>query len=119
MSSRIGRLARASACTTISTGENIIMASGKPMAAPAGAAIGFPEAMMMFSPVEIVVQALARASLPMRDDIARDLGATLERARAQSPGGPRLGPEDYQRLFDPGFVQFCAVELAKVRTALA
>jgi hypothetical protein len=87
--------------------------------APAGAAIGFPEAMMMFSPVEIVVQALARASLPMLDDIARDLGGTLERARTQSPGGPRLGPEDYQRLFDPGFVQFCCVELAKVRTALA
>jgi hypothetical protein len=88
-------------------------------AAPGGAAVGFPGAMMTFSPVEIVVQALARASLPMLDDITKDLAGNLEQARSQSGGAPRLGPEDYQRLFDPGFVQFCAVEYTKVRTALA
>jgi hypothetical protein len=89
--------------------------------APGGAAVGFPFAMMTFSPVEIVVQALARASLPMLDDIARDLAGTLERARGETAaaGAPRLGPEDYQRLFDPGFVQFCCVEHSKVRKALA
>jgi hypothetical protein len=87
---------------------------------PGGAAVGFSEVTMMFSPLEIVVQALARASLPSLEDIARDLGGTLARARAgMGGGGQRLGPEDYQRLFDPGFVQVACVDVAKVRAALA
>ena len=90
--------------------------------APGGVAIGFADATMMFSPLEVVVQALARARLPMLDDVTQDLGGTLARARAEAglgPAGPRLGPEDYRRLFDPSFVQLACVDLAKVRAALA
>jgi hypothetical protein len=90
--------------------------------APGGAAIGFAEATVMFSPLEIVVQALSRARLTMLDDVARDLSGALANARAeaaQHPGTQPLGPEDYRRLFDPGFVQLACVDLAKVRTALA
>jgi hypothetical protein len=89
--------------------------------APDGAAIGFPEVTVMFSPLEVVVQALARSQLPMLDEIAKDLERTLARARAEGalrPGSPRLGPEDYRRMFDPGFVQLACVDLAKMRAAL-
>jgi hypothetical protein len=92
-------------------------------AVPDGAAIGFPETTIMFSPLEVVVQALARAQLAMLDDVTKDLGGAVARARleAQSrPGGATLlGPEDYQRMFDPGFVQFACLDLGKVRAALA
>lgn len=89
-------------------------------AAPGGVAIGFSEAPMMLSPLELVLQALARAQLSMLDDVAQDLGGTLARARAELTGGaPALGPDDYRRMFDPGFVQFACLDLAKVRAVLA
>jgi hypothetical protein len=89
---------------------------------PGGAAVGFGEATMMFSPLEVVAQALARARLTMLDDVTKDLGGALGRARIESAshlGAAALGPEDYRRMFDPGFVQLACVELAKVRAALA
>jgi hypothetical protein len=88
---------------------------------PDGAAIGFPEVSLMFSPLDVVLQALSRARLTLLDDVAKDLGETLARARAEAAahGAPRLGPDDYRRLFDPGFVQVACVDLAKVRAALA
>jgi hypothetical protein len=89
---------------------------------PDGAAIGFAEATVMFSPLDVVLQALSRSRLPLLDDVVADLGSTLARARAESmldPGAPRLGPEDYRRLFDPGFVQLACVDLGKMRTALS
>jgi hypothetical protein len=91
-------------------------------ATPDGAAIGFPEVSLMFSPLDVVLQALSRARLPLLDDVAKDLAATLARARAEAAAGgasTRLGPDDYRRLFDPGFVQLACVDLAKVRAALA
>jgi hypothetical protein len=93
-------------------------------AAPGGVAIGFAEAPMMLSPLELVLQALARARLSMLEDVTKDLGGTLARARAEATLGagsapPALGPEDYRRMFDPGFVQFACVDMAKVRAVLA
>ena len=92
-------------------------------AMPDGAAIGFPEVSLMFSPLDVVLQALSRARLALLDDVAKDLAATLSRARAESAARgqqvPQLGPDDYRRLFDPGFVQLACVDLAKVRAALA
>ena len=91
-------------------------------ATPDGAGIGFPEVTMMFSPLDVVLQALSRAKLTLLDDVVKDLAGTLSRARAETAvaGGdaPRLGPDDYRRLFDPGFVQFACIDLAKVRAAL-
>ena len=92
-------------------------------ATPDGAAIGFPEVTVMFSPLDVVLQALSRARLTLLDDVAKDLAATLSRARAQAAAAgsapARLGPDDYRRLFDPGFVQLACVDLVKVRAALA
>jgi hypothetical protein len=91
-------------------------------ATPDGAAVGFPEASVMLSPLEVVLQALARSRLTLLDDVAKDLRVTIERARdaaALDLGAPRLGPADYRRMFDPGFVQLACLDLGKVRAALA
>jgi hypothetical protein len=93
-------------------------------AVPGGAAVGFPDVTMMLSPFEVTMSALSRAKLNMLEDVARDLGGTLARARAAQPGdaaagAPTFGPEDYRRMFDPGFVQFACVDLGKVRALLA
>jgi hypothetical protein len=93
-------------------------------ATPDGAAIGFPEVTVMFSPLDVVLQALSRSRLTMLDDVAQDLGSTISRARAEAAatgalGGTRLGPDDYRRMFDPGFVQLCCLDVGKVRAALA
>jgi hypothetical protein len=82
-----------------------------------GAAIGFPGALVMFSPLEIVLQALSRGHLQMLDDVTKDLGTTVTRAMVEGRAGA-FGPDDYRRMFDPGFVQLACVDLAKVRGAL-
>jgi hypothetical protein len=92
-------------------------------AMPDGAAIGFRDVTIMFSPLDVVLQALSRARLTMLDDVAKDLASTLSRASAETAaagGAPaHLGPDDYRRLFDPGFLQLACMDLAKVRAALA
>jgi hypothetical protein len=81
--------------------------------APQGAALGFPPGVVVFSPFGAAMQALSRAKLGMLDDAANELRTVLAQARAKAPAGSNeLGPEDYQRLFDPGFVQFVRLEPA-------
>ncbi|HVZ74019.1 MAG TPA: hypothetical protein VHJ20_16685 [Polyangia bacterium] len=84
-----------------------------------GAAMGFPGAVIMFSPLEVALQALRRARLQILDDVGRDLGQTVARATAESGQANAFGPDDYRRMFDPGFLQLACVDLAKVRGALA
>src|SRR5258706_4426635 len=84
-----------------------------------GAAMGFPAAVIMFSPLEIALQGLQRARLQILDEVFENLGATVARATAEARPGASLGPDDYRRLFDPGFVQLACVDLTKVRAALA
>jgi hypothetical protein len=80
--------------------------------APEGGMIGFPEAVLMLSPFQAVVEALTRGKLEGLDAVAADLRRALAQARfAPSGAAPvRLRPEDYARLFDPGFLQFVVVD---------
>ncbi len=80
--------------------------------APEGGMLGFPDAVLMLSPFQAVLEALSRGKLERLDEVAADLRRALAQARfAPSPGAPvRLGPEDYARLFDPGFLQFMLVD---------
>jgi hypothetical protein len=90
-------------------------------ATPQGAALGFPPGIIVFSPFGAAAQALARGRLAMLDEVTAELERVLAQARAQELGAASttapLGPEDYQRLFDPGFVQFVAVRTDLARTA--
>jgi hypothetical protein len=90
-------------------------------ATPQGAALGFPSGIIVFSPFGTAAQALARGRLAMLDEVAAELDRVLAQARAQElgtpTGAPALGPEDYQRLFDPGFVQFVAVRTDLARAS--
>jgi hypothetical protein len=88
---------------------------------PEGASLGFPDAIIMLSPFMAVMESLAGGKLPRLDDIAADIRRTLGQVRfapgAQGGGRPRLGPADYQRLFDPAFLQFVVLDPAKAKAA--
>ncbi|HSP79039.1 MAG TPA: hypothetical protein VLQ93_10945, partial [Myxococcaceae bacterium] len=91
---------------------------------PEAASVGFAEAVIMVSPFGAVMDALVHGKLAKLDDLAKDIGNSLGQARF-APGatqalgaqGPKLGPADYQRLFDPGFLQFVVLEPEKAKTA--
>ncbi len=89
--------------------------------APEGASLGFPEALIMLSPFGAVVDALRKAALSTLDDVVKDIRGSLAKAKfsVSAAAKPvRLGPEDYMRLFDPGFVQLLAVDKTKFAAAL-
>lgn len=82
-----------------------------------GASLGFPEALIMLSPFGAVMDALASARLARLDDVQKDIRTSLAQVKFGAGGlgaGPqRIGPEDYMRLFDPGFVQLVALDPVK------
>jgi hypothetical protein len=85
---------------------------------PHGATMGFPEALVVFSPIETVLQALGRARLGTLDSVPVELGKALAQSRGEGSGGRRLGPAEYQHLFDPGLVQLLALEPATLQRTL-
>jgi hypothetical protein len=80
--------------------------------APEGGMLGFPEALLMLSPLQAVLDALARSKLETLDDVTADVRRAMGEARFAPTGGApvRLRPEDYARLFDPGFLQFMLLD---------
>ncbi|HET9158489.1 MAG TPA: hypothetical protein VFN91_17570 [Myxococcaceae bacterium] len=80
--------------------------------APEGGMLGFPEAVLMLSPFQAVMEALGRGKLERLDEVTADIRRTLAQARFAPTGGApvRLRPEDYARLFDPGFLQFLLLD---------
>jgi hypothetical protein len=82
-----------------------------------GASLGFPEALIMLSPFGAVMEALATARLARLDDVQKDLRTSLAQVKfgagGLGGGAQRLHPEDYMRLFDPGFVQVVALDSQK------
>ena len=90
--------------------------------APEGAALGFSEALIMLSPFGAVSDALASAKLETLDDVVRSIRTSLGQAKFGAPamGRPmKLSPDDYMRLFDPGFVRFVSVDRTKIDQAWA
>ncbi len=91
---------------------------------PEGATLGFPEAIIMLSPFGAVMDAMAQGKLALLDKLANDIRGSLAQVRfnptaTMSLGGggqPKLGPADYQRLFDPGFLQFVVLDPAKAKS---
>jgi hypothetical protein len=86
---------------------------------PEGAALGFPEALMMLSPFSAVLEALSVAKLERLDEIAKEIRNSLAQVKFSGAGAQRLGPLDYQSLFDPGYVQVLALDRAKIDAAFA
>ncbi|MBI3184889.1 MAG: hypothetical protein HYZ28_22345 [Myxococcales bacterium] len=84
-----------------------------------GAVMGFPEAVVMLSPFGAVVESLGAARLERLDEVAREIRTAVGRVKFSATPQPppaRLTPLDYQRLFDPGFVQLVAIDGAKAKT---
>lgn len=87
-----------------------------------GAELGFAEALMKLSPFGAVIDALASAKLAKLDDVAKEIRTSL--AQVKFSGGAaataqKLGPEDYMRLFDAGFVQVVALDPVKAQQTWA
>jgi hypothetical protein len=85
---------------------------------PEGAALGFPPGIIVFSPFGAAVQALSRSQLSMLETTTAELRGALAQARGAG-GGQELAPEDYQRLFDPGFIQFLRFDPIALASTLA
>jgi len=90
---------------------------------PEGATLGFPEAIIMLSPFGAVMDAMSQGKLAKLDELGADIRRSLGQVRfnagaAMSLGGGqnKLGPADYQRLFDPSFLQFVLLDPAKAKT---
>jgi hypothetical protein len=90
---------------------------------PEGATLGFPEAIIMLSPFGAVMDAMGQGKLSKLEELAGDIRRSLGQVRfganaAMSLGGgqPKLGPVDYQRLFDPGFLQFVVLDPTKAKS---
>lgn len=90
---------------------------------PEGATLGFPDAIIMLSPFGAVMDAMIQGKLPLLDKLAGDIRGSLAQVRfnpttsiSLGGGQPKLGPADYQRLFDPGFLQFVVLDPAKAKT---
>jgi hypothetical protein len=85
---------------------------------PHGATVGFPEALVMFSPLDAVFQALGRSKLSMLGSVSDDLRRAIAQNKGQGGIDRPLRPEDYQRIFDPGLVQLVAFDPAAVARTL-
>ena len=87
---------------------------------PEGASLGFPDALIVMSPFGEVMNAFLQKKLARLDDVVGGVRRMLGEARfgAGAAGGPKLGPQDYQRLIDPGFMQFLVMDPAKTQKAL-
>jgi len=83
-----------------------------------GASMGFQEALIMLQPFGAVADALGSGNLAKLDALIADIRRTLAQTRfgVKAASAPKLGPEDYQRLFDPGFLQFTVVDAQKAKT---
>lgn len=88
--------------------------------APEAAMVGFPDAVLMLSPVGAVLEALSRSKLATLDEIAADIRKSLAGAKFGLAGGQaqRLNAETYRQLFDPGMLQFLVVDGQKLKGAL-
>ncbi|MCG5053616.1 MAG: hypothetical protein KA712_11700 [Myxococcales bacterium] len=88
-----------------------------------GASMGLCEAVAVVSPIEAATRALGRGKLAELDDMTRDLRSAVARAtlapEAASLSAQKLGPVDYQRLFDPGLAQVACLDPQAVHTMLA
>jgi len=86
-----------------------------------GGALGFSDALMMVAPFGAVAEALSRGNLARLDEMTEEVRAALAKARFSPPAASglpaKLTTEDFQRLFDPGFVQFLALDSAKAKAA--
>ncbi len=86
---------------------------------PEGAALGFPDALIMLAPFGAVVNALSQGQLEKVEEVVKTIRTSLAQVKFGGAAARpmRLGPEDYMRLFDPGFVQLVSVDGAKARQA--
>ncbi len=90
--------------------------------APDGATLGFPEALVVLSPFGAVMDALAQSNLGRLDQVTKEIRESIARVKFSAGpaqlGAQRLTADDYQRLFDPGFVQLVLLDPKKLASGI-
>jgi len=84
---------------------------------PEGASLGFPEALIMLAPFGAIVDSLMGGKLERVEEVTKTIRNSLAQAKFGGGQPARLSPEDYMRLFDPGFVQLVGVDPVKLKQA--
>ena len=85
---------------------------------PEGASLGFPDALIVLSPFGEVMNSLIAGKLGRLDELAASVRGMLGKARfGGAAGAQKLSAADYQRLIDPGFMQFLVMDPAKTTKA--
>jgi hypothetical protein len=84
---------------------------------PEAAMVGFPSAILMLSPLSTVLEALSKSQLTLLESVFADVRRSLAASKFSLTGGtaPRIGPEDYRRLFDAGFVQVLRADTQRLK----
>ena len=93
---------------------------GEVLVSVKAAGVNFPDALIMLSPFGAVLDTLMASKLDRLDDVAKDIRTSLAQVKFGAGGGggqQKLSAGDYQRLFDPGFVQVIAVDPQKAIAA--
>ncbi len=87
---------------------------------PEGATLGFPDAIIMLSPFGAVMDSLSQGQLAKLEDLANDIRRSLGQVRlgGGAQQGQKISPADYQRLFDPGFLQFVVLDPTRVKSTI-
>jgi hypothetical protein len=80
-----------------------------------GASLGFSDALIVLSPFGAVMDALSQSKLAQLENLAGDVRKSLAQVRFGGGQAARLSPVDYERLFDPGFLQFVVMDAAKTK----
>lgn len=84
-----------------------------------GAALGFPDALIAVTPLDLAQRALATGDLAALDRQEQELRTSLAAARGDQSLDELLVADDYRALFDPAFVYFLIVDPQRVAAALA
>jgi hypothetical protein len=87
--------------------------------APEAAMVGFPDGILMLSPMGVVLEALGKSNIGLLETVAADIRKALAQARFSPTAGQgrRLDAESYRQLFDPGMLQFLVLDPEKAKRA--
>lgn len=79
-------------------------------------ALGFPEAVFSVSPFSVSTLALVTRTVPELEQALAKIREDAAAAKKEAPAPKPLTPEDYQRYFDPGFIEFFVLDAARAES---
>lgn len=79
-----------------------------------GFGLGFPEGVFTVSPFKVTALAMVSGKVA---GLGTAMAELKKQAEAAKKPGPKLGPDDYERFFDPAFLEFFAQDPKRAKAA--